>query len=140
MVFDEVDAGIGGQVADVVGSRLADLGRTFQVLCITHLPQLAAHGTTQFRISKSVRAGRTTTTVERLDEGARVDELARMIGGATVGEAARASARELLLSRSPAEGAGAKAKVASEAKAKVGRGDLRATMTPACRRISIRSL
>jgi DNA repair protein RecN (Recombination protein N) len=123
VIFDEVDAGIGGQVADVVGSRLADLGRTFQVLCITHLPQLAAHGTTQFRISKSVRAGRTATTVERLDEGARVDELARMIGGATVGEAARASARELL-SRRPVEDAGAKAKVASEAKAKVGRGDL----------------
>jgi DNA repair protein RecN (Recombination protein N) len=126
LVFDEVDAGIGGQVADVVGGRLADLGRSFQVLCITHLPQLAAHGTTQFRITKSVRGGRTTTTVDRLDERERVDELARMIGGATVGDAARASARELLAARglSDSESSGAKAKVATEAKAKVGRRDL----------------
>ncbi|HEX5108029.1 MAG TPA: DNA repair protein RecN [Vicinamibacterales bacterium] len=123
VVFDEVDAGIGGQVADVVGARLADLGRTFQVLCITHLPQLAAHGTTQFRISKAVRGGRTTTKVERLAEDERVAELARMIGGATVGDAARASARELLASRGVPSG-GAKAKVASGAKAKVAGRDL----------------
>jgi DNA repair protein RecN (Recombination protein N) len=96
LIFDEVDAGIGGRVAEVVGERLRDLGRSFQVLCITHLPQIAALGTAQFRIAKAVRAGRTLTSVERLDEAARVEELARMMGGATVTAAGREGARELL--------------------------------------------
>ena len=68
LIFDEVDAGIGGRVADVVGSRLQALGERFQVLCITHLPQIAARGATQFAIEKSVRGSRTVTRVERLDE------------------------------------------------------------------------
>jgi DNA repair protein RecN (Recombination protein N) len=96
LIFDEVDAGIGGRVADVVGSRLRALGEQFQVLCITHLPQIAARATTQFAIEKSVRGGRTVTRVERLDEAGRVQELARMIGGTSVTEQVRASARELL--------------------------------------------
>jgi DNA repair protein RecN (Recombination protein N) len=96
LIFDEVDAGIGGRVADVVGARLQALGDRFQVLCITHLPQIAARGTTQFRIEKSVRGNRTVTTVERLDAAGRIDEVARMIGGAAVTEPVRASARELL--------------------------------------------
>ena len=96
LIFDEVDAGIGGRVADVVGSRLQALGERFQVLCITHLPQIAARGTTQFMIEKSVRGSRTVTRVERLDESGRVEEVARMIGGATVTDQVRASARELL--------------------------------------------
>jgi DNA repair protein RecN (Recombination protein N) len=96
LVFDEVDAGIGGRVADVVGGRLAALGERFQVLCITHLPQIAAHATTQFRIEKRVRGARTVTAVERLDEEGRLDEIARMIGGATVTAQTRASAGELL--------------------------------------------
>jgi DNA repair protein RecN (Recombination protein N) len=96
LIFDEVDAGIGGRVADVVGARLAALGERFQVLCITHLPQIAAHGATQFRIEKQVRGRRTMTSVERLDEEGRVDELARMIGGVSVSEPVRASARDLL--------------------------------------------
>ena len=96
LIFDEVDAGIGGRVADVVGSRLQALGEQFQVLCITHLPQIAARATTQFAIEKSVRGGRTVTRVERLDDPARVEELARMIGGTSVTEQVRASARELL--------------------------------------------
>ena len=96
LIFDEVDAGIGGRVADVVGSRLQALGEQFQVLCITHLPQIAARATTQFMIEKSVRRGRTVTRVERLDGSGRVEELARMIGGASVTEQVRASARELL--------------------------------------------
>ena len=95
LIFDEVDAGIGGRVADVVGARLQALGDRFQVLCITHLPQIAARGTTQFRIEKSVRGNRTVTSVERLDAGGRIDEVARMIGGAAVTEPVRASAREL---------------------------------------------
>ena len=96
LIFDEVDAGIGGRVADVVGARLRALGERFQVLCITHLPQIAAHGTTQFRIEKTVRAKRTVTSVEQLGEEQRVDEIGRMIGGAVLTEQGRASARELL--------------------------------------------
>jgi DNA repair protein RecN (Recombination protein N) len=96
LIFDEVDAGIGGRVADVVGSRLQALGDRFQVLCITHLPQIAARGATQFLIEKSVRGDRTVTRVEQLDAAGRVEEIARMIGGASVTEQVRASARELL--------------------------------------------
>ena len=96
LIFDEVDAGIGGRVADVVGARLRALGSRFQVLCITHLPQIAARGTTQFLIEKQVRGNRTVTTVERLDDDGRVEEVARMIGGAAVSEPVRASARDLL--------------------------------------------
>src|SRR6185295_19081406 len=96
LIFDEVDAGIGGRVADVVGARLQELGERFQVLCITHLPQIAARGATQFLKEKSVRGSRTVTRVERLDESGRVEEVARMIGGASVTEQVRASARELL--------------------------------------------
>lgn len=96
LIFDEVDAGIGGRVADVVGARLRALGERFQVLCITHLAQIAAHGTTQFRIEKIVRGKRTVTSVEQLDAEQRVDEIGRMIGGAALTEQVRGSARELL--------------------------------------------
>jgi DNA repair protein RecN (Recombination protein N) len=96
LIFDEVDAGIGGRVADVIGMRLRALGERFQVLCITHLPQISAQATTHFRIEKNVRGGRTLTTVDRLSEAARVDELARMIGGTVVTDHVRATARELL--------------------------------------------
>jgi DNA repair protein RecN (Recombination protein N) len=105
LIFDEVDAGIGGRVADVVGSKLRELGNGFQVLCITHLPQIAARATTQFRIEKTVRGKRTVTTVERLEEGGRVDEIARMIGGASISEPVLASAREMLLGAAPRKGA-----------------------------------
>jgi len=96
LIFDEVDAGIGGRVADVVGSRLQALGKRFQVLCITHLPQIAARGDAQFLIEKSIRGSRTVTRVERLDQEGRIEEIARMIGGASISEQTRASARELL--------------------------------------------
>ncbi|MGH9254702.1 MAG: DNA repair protein RecN [Vicinamibacterales bacterium] len=96
LIFDEVDAGIGGRVADVVGTRLRALGDRFQVLCITHLPQIAAQGTTHFRIEKNVRAGRTLTSVDRLSDTARVEEIARMIGGSVVTDPVRATARDLL--------------------------------------------
>jgi DNA repair protein RecN (Recombination protein N) len=96
LIFDEVDAGIGGRVADVVGSRLRALGDRFQVLCITHLPQIAARGTTHFQIEKRVRGKRTVTSVERLSEPGRVEEIGRMIGGAAVTDAVRATARDLL--------------------------------------------
>jgi DNA repair protein RecN (Recombination protein N) len=96
LIFDEVDAGIGGRVADVVGTRLRALGDRLQVLCITHLPQIAARGTTQFRIDKSVRASRTVTSVQRLDDEGRIEEIGRMIGGASVTDAVLATARDLL--------------------------------------------
>ena len=96
MVFDEVDAGIGGRVADVVGGRLGALGDRFQVLCITHLPQIAARASAHFRIDKAVRRDRTVTTVQRLDGEGRIEEIGRMIGGAAVTESVRTSAREML--------------------------------------------
>jgi DNA repair protein RecN (Recombination protein N) len=96
LIFDEVHAGIGGQVADVLGRRLHELGDDFQVLCITHLPQIAARATTHFRIAKEVRRGRTLTTVERLTAASRVDEVARMIAGEAASDAVRASAGEML--------------------------------------------
>jgi DNA repair protein RecN (Recombination protein N) len=104
LIFDEVDAGIGGRVADVVGSRLHDLGKRFQVLCITHLPQIAARGDAQFLIEKSIRGSRTVTRVERLDQEGRIEEIARMIGGASITEQTRASARELLHNRTATTG------------------------------------
>ena len=96
LIFDEIDAGIGGRVAGVVGRKLRHIGESFQVLCITHLPQIAAAGHVHFHISKSVANGRTHTRVVRLNEHERVEELARMIGGAAPTDAARAAARELL--------------------------------------------
>ena len=96
LIFDEVDAGIGGRVATVVGNKLRALGERFQVLCITHLPQIAAAGATHFHIEKGIRGSRTVTTVQRLSPEDRVAEIAHMIAGATAGEQARASANELL--------------------------------------------
>jgi DNA repair protein RecN (Recombination protein N) len=104
LIFDEVDAGIGGGVADVVGARLRRLADRCQVLCITHLPQIAAHGTTHFSISKAVKGGRTLTHVTRLDIVEREEELARMIGGSEITVAVRAGAREMLASRAAAKG------------------------------------
>jgi DNA repair protein RecN (Recombination protein N) len=113
LIFDEVDAGIGGAVADVVGARLQRLADRFQVLCITHLPQIAAYGTTHFQIEKSVRSGRTTTGVTRVDGGERVAEIARMIGGADVSASVLAGAREMLQAKAKAN-VGRKAKPATE--------------------------
>ena len=99
LVFDEVDAGIGGAAADSVGARLQTLGRRHQVLCITHLAQIAARAVVHFQTSKQVRAGRTLTSVVRLDDSGREGELARMIAGAAVTPQVLASARELLAIR-----------------------------------------
>src|SRR5690606_30540050 len=83
LIFDEVDAGIGGRVADAVGARLRVLAGDAQVLCVTHLPQVAAHAHHHVRISKGVTAGRTRTTVTPLAGESRVEELARMMAGDT---------------------------------------------------------
>jgi DNA repair protein RecN (Recombination protein N) len=96
LVFDEVDAGVGGRVAERVGSVLAALAAEHQVLCITHLPQIAAQADAHFRVVKESAGGRTVTRVEPLDADGRVAEIARMAGGETVSDATRDHARALL--------------------------------------------
>lgn len=98
MIFDEVDSGIGGAVADIVGKKLRDLGRQRQVLCVTHLPQVAAQGHAHYRVSKAPVEGMTQSSVEALDADARKEELARMLGGVEVSAEARAAAGKLLAS------------------------------------------
>jgi DNA repair protein RecN (Recombination protein N) len=95
-VFDEVDAGVGGAVAEAIARRLARTSTAHQVLCITHLPQIAAHADRHFLVGKRRSKGRTVTRVQRLDEPKRVGELARMLGGDEVGESARKHARALI--------------------------------------------
>ncbi len=96
LVFDEIDAGIGGKTAEAVGLRLRQLAETQQVLCVTHQPQIARFAEHHFVVSKEVEGGRTLTRVRELDEVERVGELARMIGGAEDIEAARATAEWML--------------------------------------------
>ncbi|MGE5311888.1 MAG: DNA repair protein RecN [Nitrospirota bacterium] len=96
LIFDEVDAGIGGRTADMVGQRLKALARRHQVLCITHLPQIACYGEHHFAVRKSTRHGRTTTTLEGLAGETRLEEIARMLGGVNVSTKTRAHAREML--------------------------------------------
>ena len=96
LVFDEVDTGIGGRSADPIGRSLWALARRHQVLCVTHLPQIAAHADAHFRIAKRERDGRTVTEIEHLDRDGRIVELAQMLGGEVGGAVTLASARELL--------------------------------------------
>jgi DNA repair protein RecN (Recombination protein N) len=96
LVFDEIDSGIGGRSAEPVGRSLYKLARSHQVLCVTHLGQIAAYAQAHFRIEKRQREGRTVTEVRRLEGEERVLELAQMLAGAEGGAAARASAQELL--------------------------------------------
>jgi DNA repair protein RecN (Recombination protein N) len=117
LVFDEIDAGIGGAAADAVGARLQNLARRFQILCITHLPQIAARTGAHFQISKRVRADRTSSELARLDRSGRELEIARMIAGAEVSSKVRASARELMSARGESEH-DAKGERVIEAKAK----------------------
>jgi DNA repair protein RecN (Recombination protein N) len=96
LVFDEVDAGIGGATAAAVGERLARLARNLQVLVVTHSPQVAAKGTGHWRVTKATAKGSTVTRVEALDAAARREEIARMLAGSRITDAARAAAAELL--------------------------------------------
>jgi DNA repair protein RecN (Recombination protein N) len=98
MVFDEVDAGIGGAVAAAVGAQLRALGATKQVLCVTHQPQVAAAGHAQYRVRKAASDGITQSAVAALDANGRIEEIARMLGGADVSPEARAAAKKLLQS------------------------------------------
>jgi DNA repair protein RecN (Recombination protein N) len=96
LVFDEIDAGIGGKTARIVGERLRALGEERQVLCITHLPQVASLAATHFRLHKDIDDKRATATVQRLDREGVVEEIRRMLGGERSDEAATRHARELL--------------------------------------------
>jgi DNA repair protein RecN (Recombination protein N) len=96
MVFDEVDAGIGGAVAEIVGRQLRELGERAQVLCVTHLPQVASQAHAQFRVTKLTDGKITRTAVKSLGANDRVDEIARMLGGIDITDQARLHAREML--------------------------------------------
>ncbi|GAC1303220.1 MAG: DNA repair protein RecN [Steroidobacteraceae bacterium] len=105
MVFDEVDAGIGGATAEIVGRQLRDLGARSQVLCVTHLAQVAAQAHTQFQVIKRDDGKITRTAVKPLGEEGRIDEIARMLGGVDITTQARAHARAMLATIAPSSGA-----------------------------------
>ena len=96
LIFDEVDAGIGGAVAETVGKLLHQLGQSHQILCVTHLPQVAAQGNHHLKVSKSQSGDKTISQVQPLGRAERVEEVARMLGGATITDTTRRHARELL--------------------------------------------
>ena len=96
LIFDEVDAGIGGAVAETVGRLLKQLGQNRQVLCVTHLPQVAARGDQHFLVSKAEASGRPVSQIGALDRKARIEELARMLGGMEITDTTRKHAREML--------------------------------------------
>ena len=96
LVFDEVDANVGGRLGDVLGEKLATLGRTHQVVCVTHLPQVASYARHQWSIRKTRRGKRTVTTIEPLDPPARLDELAQMLRGEARGETTQREAAAML--------------------------------------------
>ncbi len=102
LIFDEVDVGIGGRVAEIVGRMLHQLGVDRQVLCVTHLPQVAARADSQWNIAKETRDGETLSRVRRLDDGERIDEIARMLGGVNITETTRRHAAEMLGFAAPA--------------------------------------
>lgn len=96
LIFDEVDVGIGGGVAEIVGRLLKELGRERQVLCVTHLPQVAARGDWQWQVAKTTRDGQTLSSLTPLDKLGRVEEIARMLGGVEITDITRTHAWELL--------------------------------------------
>jgi DNA repair protein RecN (Recombination protein N) len=96
LVFDEIDANVGGRLGDVLGGKLAGLGRTHQVICVTHLPQVASYARHQWTIRKERRGKRTITTIQLLADGERVDELASMLRGEARGETTRQEAEAML--------------------------------------------
>ncbi len=96
LIFDEIDSGIGGRVADAVGLRLSKLAQTNQVLCVTHQAQLARYADTHFLITKEISGNRTKTLALLLDYNGRVEELARMLAGSEITNTAKKHAREML--------------------------------------------
>jgi DNA repair protein RecN (Recombination protein N) len=96
LIFDEVDSGIGGRVAEIVGSLLKQLGKRHQVMCVTHLPQVAAQADAQWQVSKAAHAGKTLSSIRVLDRDERIEEIARMLGGVKITDTTRKHAAELL--------------------------------------------
>ena len=96
LVFDEIDIGIGGRAAEAVGQKLKSLARGQQVLCVTHLPQVAAQADSQWQVSKSTHAGKTLSSIRVMDQAERIEEIARMLGGVKITETTRKHAAELL--------------------------------------------
>jgi DNA repair protein RecN (Recombination protein N) len=96
LIFDEVDSGIGGRVAEIVGNLLKQLGKQHQVMCVTHLPQVAAQADAQWQVSKASHAGKTLSNIRILDNAERIEEIARMLGGVVITETTRKHAAELL--------------------------------------------
>ncbi|RPJ04477.1 MAG: hypothetical protein EHM36_10535 [Deltaproteobacteria bacterium] len=96
LVFDEVDSGIGGAIAEVVGRKLRDLSKDHQVICVTHLPQIACYAESHYSVRKDVKGGRTLTRVDRLDKEGVIDEIARMLGGVKITEKTKAHAKEMI--------------------------------------------
>ena len=96
LIFDEVDSGIGGAVAEVVGRLLAELGQRHQVLCVTHLPQVAARGQHHYKVTKLQSAQAPKSNIDRLEPSARIEEIARMLGGLKITDTTREHAKELL--------------------------------------------
>jgi DNA repair protein RecN (Recombination protein N) len=103
LVFDEVDAGIGGAEAESVGARLKQLSEDFQVLCVTHLPQIAVFGDTHLKVSKQVKEGRTRFLVDTVNRAEREEEIARMLGGIKITKKTLAHAREMLQEKTHTE-------------------------------------
>ncbi len=95
LIFDEIDTGISGKTAQMVAIRLKELSRVHQVICITHLPQIASMADSHFLIEKSASANVTTTSIKQLNEDESIDELSRMLGGVTITDAVRQNAIEL---------------------------------------------
>ena len=100
VVFDEIDTGIGGRVAEAVGAKLKTLSAAQQVLCVTHQPQVASKADHHFVVAKEFDGGKTIVSIRELGAGERVEEIARMLAGATVTDAARENARAMLASAS----------------------------------------
>ena len=96
MVFDEIDTGVSGRMAQTVGEKMCRIARNHQVLCVTHLPQIAALGDAHFRVEKQTDSNRTETCVLRLDFEGRVRELSRLVGGAEDSESSLSHARHML--------------------------------------------
>lgn len=96
LIFDEVDSGVGGAVAEVVGRLLGELGQRHQVLCVTHLPQVAARGSAHYQVSKAEKGGATQSRIAELDPASRVEEIARMLGGIKITATTRQHAKEML--------------------------------------------
>jgi DNA repair protein RecN (Recombination protein N) len=96
LIFDEVDSGIGGRVAEIVGALLKQLGQRHQVMCVTHLPQVAAQADAQWQVSKGSQNGTTLSHIRVLEADERIEEVARMLGGVTITDTTRKHAAEML--------------------------------------------